>query len=917
MSMSKVRKSIKGAGKRNATFLDLSGKNLTKLPPEIGNLTALTELNLWDNKLSILPPEISNLTALTYLNISYNQLTSLPPEIGKLNALTRLYLHNNQLSSLPPEIGKLKVLTDLDLRNNQLSNLPPEIGKLNELTKLSLWNNQLSSLPPEISKLNALTSLDLMDNLFSTLPTEIGKLNALTSLDLDGNPLTSPPQEIVKQGTKAVLAFLRDQQKKSRKQWNSKLLLVGEGRVGKTSLSKALRGEKVDKNEPTTHTINIEHLALPQPDRADTTMHLNCWDFGGQDIYHATHQFFLTDRSIFLLLWNAGTGWEQSKLYTWLDMIEARAPKSPVLIIATHIEDRASDLPIKEMKRQYENVKGYWQVSCTKGTGIAELREAIAGFAKDLPLMGKEFPVNWLNAAEAVRINKKKTVTSKQFTKLISSQGIKAEDTGIIGEWLHDLGDILYYTDEELKNEVILKPQWVNKYINMVLDSEVVAENEGIFTREHMEELWRDLDRPTQEYFLHLMERFDLSYRTLEDKDISIVVERLKHNPKPVTDEIWENRLAKTNEREIKMKFDLGTTVPAGVPTWFIARTHRFTTHNHWRYGALFADNKEQAHLGRIESFPHGRYLELTVRGPLPYNFFALMRDGLELTLDRFQGIKPRRTIPCPGHDGEPCEHEFKLENLEKAAKKGVEIMQCSESLEDIQVSDLLLGIHWSTHERVLEQIAGSRDDIAAFIGLMQREFLLLFNREQRLIESHTPSLFVLRPETGRHWSKELLTSPMQLQLYCQAPDKWHPTLEGNGGCYPIKQPAEWINPLINHLQRMIKIFKYVSPTVSIGPVGVGFNLAGIEETIRNDIQKMTSLMELLEDKAVTYEEQYAKAYHEKDNPEHAKGADLRAIRALLDHLDPLRNWGGLRKVLTPEGHYFWLCEHHAKEYLD
>ena len=55
-------------------------------------------------------------------------------------------------------------------------------------------------------------------------------------------------------------------------------------------------------------------------------MHLVSWDFGGQDIYHATHQFFLTDRSLFLLLWNARQGWEQAKLHYWLDIIKARAP---------------------------------------------------------------------------------------------------------------------------------------------------------------------------------------------------------------------------------------------------------------------------------------------------------------------------------------------------------------------------------------------------------------------------------------------------------------------------------------------------------------------------------------------------------------------------------------------------------------
>jgi len=51
----------------------------------------------------------------------------------------------------------------------------------------------------------------------------------------------------------------------------------------------------------------------------------------GQQIYHATHQFFLTERSLYMVAWNARLGAEQGKLHYWLDTIKALAPKAPVL----------------------------------------------------------------------------------------------------------------------------------------------------------------------------------------------------------------------------------------------------------------------------------------------------------------------------------------------------------------------------------------------------------------------------------------------------------------------------------------------------------------------------------------------------------------------------------------------------------
>src|SRR5258708_5771276 len=75
--------------------LDLSHLGLTTLPPEIGQLKDLTELDLMLNQLTTLPPEIGQLTALTKLDLMMNQLTTLPPEIGQLTALTHLDLDSN------------------------------------------------------------------------------------------------------------------------------------------------------------------------------------------------------------------------------------------------------------------------------------------------------------------------------------------------------------------------------------------------------------------------------------------------------------------------------------------------------------------------------------------------------------------------------------------------------------------------------------------------------------------------------------------------------------------------------------------------------------------------------------------------------------------------------------------------------
>jgi len=136
----------------------------------------------------------------------------------------------------------------------------------------------------------------------------------LLNLALKNNPhLLTPPPEIVERGTADILTFLRGLQEKSIIRHEAKLLIVGEGGTGKSSLLRALRNETFDPTLSTTHGIEVGQLKLAHPNQPQEDITLNTWDFGGQQIYHATHQFFLTHRSLYLVIWNARLGADQGR----------------------------------------------------------------------------------------------------------------------------------------------------------------------------------------------------------------------------------------------------------------------------------------------------------------------------------------------------------------------------------------------------------------------------------------------------------------------------------------------------------------------------------------------------------------------------------------------------------------------------
>lgn len=920
------------------TYLSLGRSPVTSLPESLAALRRLDVLILDGTGISELPTWIGSLSRLSFLSAGDNRLTQLPPELGSLRRLEHLYVPRNNLARLPEEIGGLKTLTLLKASENALTEIPRSLGELTRLVSLFLSQNQLSALPSPLKSLRALRTLRVHQNTIRALPDWLLDLPQLGELTTYGNPLTSPPPEIAASGGRSALDFLSECRNGSSLQWLSKLLVVGEGGVGKTSTIKNLIRQPFDPDEATTHGMRTFDYLVPHPEHAGVEMRLRTWDFGGQEIYHATHQFFLTDRSLFLLLWNARLGWEQGRLRYWLDIISARAPESPVLLVATNAPagGRPVDLPLGDLRREYPQVVDNIVIDNKNGDGLGQLREQVATNAAGLPLMGAEWPTTWIDAAQSVERIKERHITRARLWQTMRESGLADErHQRIVAGAMHALGSILFHIDDrELGDTVVLQPEWVNTYISLVLDSPEVEGCQGLLSRGHLESLWADLDRGMRDHFLGMMDKYDLSYRTGGEhgQDVSLVVERLPWNAPAGYQEQWDDwghptpaaaisgptpDIGVSSGHQIRVIYQLNTT-PPGIPTWFIARSHRFTTNTHWRTGALLA-HPDGLHRALIRSDKHRNEVELAVRGPAPAAFFALLDDGLNLTLERYPGLSIRCMVPCPCRPD--CTELYDYRDLQSrlARTPPRTTIECRKSGEDVHVPLLLLGLPPSDRDEIRAALSKlSRD--SAEIGSrlrelasdQQRMFLKLQQQFQNGLETRCPNVFAIAA-TRR---SRATGSAYELHLYCEEPGAWHRLPEPEG-VYGLRESPQWLKRMAPYLRTVITLLKHAAPLA--GPL-LGATAEHLDEHLHADIDAMAAFVDQLPDLATTQLAQntsraLATQRNETVLEQASNEADFRALEALLTALDPERHWGGLSRVLTPEGLTLYLCPEHAAPY--
>lgn len=485
-----------------AGLTQLETLTLERLPVHdlapLSGLVALRDLSLSYTAIADLKPlaSLSRLTEFTCSDCVLIDWDSLP-ELSSLKELTAAYC---SISDVTP-LARLSGLVDARLYVNSFRDIRP-LATLTQLKALDIDRTETAELRP----LLALPQLRYLN--CSSVPAK--DLQVLTPLWEEGELATLVAHDIYWPGVPAEVlsadpygdnclprlrAHLADLDAGATPQRQTKLMVLGNGRVGKTQLVRRLRHEPFDEAVPSTHGVVVTTTSLPvrTPGQPVDTLHV--WDFGGQDLYHGTHSLFMKSGSSAVVAWNPGAEsasthvhqgmrFRNEPLAYWLEFVKGAAgTTAPLLVVQTQCDQASDEVltpPAPTALLSSFQHKKLLHTSARSGRGFASLAEALqdavdallaqqgavtigAGRAR---LMARLAEMRDEDAARPEAERQHRTLTLDHFARLCEEAG-GISDPAMALDYLHRCGWV-FYRDDMFNQAIVLDQAWALENIYAV-----------------------------------------------------------------------------------------------------------------------------------------------------------------------------------------------------------------------------------------------------------------------------------------------------------------------------------------------------------------------------------------------------------------------------------------------------------------
>lgn len=721
----------------------LSNNNIQDISPLGEYISDITHCDLSYNKIQDISPLSDYNGEILSCDLSFNKIQDVSC-INDLN-IGRINLSNNKISEIPI-INNSKKLYDLDLSNNEIRLLP----NIENIEKLNLSYNSIKDIP-RLEYYGKLSYLNLEGNnivdIKNLLPFfQHGKITywsnekylygdgyedgySINNIILVGNPIQNPPIEMIKQGTEAIINYF-DQLKVQGEDYlfEAKMIILGESGAGKTTFFRKIKDNKatLPKDKETTLGINSKpwyfEISSEDIDKAidkplknkkavkvikERGFRINRWDFGGQEIYHSTHQFFLSHRSFYVLL--ADTREQKTDFNYWLNIAEQRSGESPLVVILNEKHGHTWAINEYGFKQRFPFYKETYNLNLAEKTDFTKLkllRDKVKDYVLSLPHIGDTLPANWVQIRLHLSSLNEKYIPLYKFREICKEHHIsKIDDILTMSQYFHDIGVFIHFQDNVvLKNRIFLDANWTTKTIYDLLNDHQIKDNLGRFSKNYVHSIWNDEDcLLIIDELLELLNEFGLAYPV--NKNNFIIPQRLSQ----VTPyERWKYE----NKSQLLLSYTFDKFMPKGLMSRLIVALHQYIYDQNLVWSRGMNIKREEAYAEVIEQYGGQNRFDIRIAGKDRRDLLITITNAFGKILEDYPKLKYNQKIPC---NCDECKIQtdfnkksfYDYDKLNKRLKKGKRTIECEQTFDDVQIEPMLYDVFGKStnHNKEIERL--------------------------------------------------------------------------------------------------------------------------------------------------------------------------------------------------------------------
>ncbi len=643
-------------------------------------------------------------------------------------------------------IGKLINIKFLDLSNNQIKNISG-LEKLTKIQDINLSNNKIIDISP-------------IKSLFK---------NNYFRCYLKNNPLKLPPKEIVEIGEDAIYEYFKHAEQGISILREAKLIIIGEAGSGKTTFARRIKNPiaKMPKQEDSTLGIDVHDWSFTKT--TVNSFNAKLWDFGGQDIYHGTHQFFFSNKSLYILL--ADTREQKTDFNYWLNTVEQLTGEdSPLVILLNKKQNHHWKINKIGLKKRFGDIiRKIITIDLSNSDEIPELQNTIKNQISNLPQIGYFLPVTWVEVRQKLTKINEKFISYEKFRNLCKETGIvNKKVVENISKLFSNIGVFTHFSDDfsSLQDIIFLDSNWLTKTVYLLLNNEKVKNKEGRITIQEIKEIWQDEVYFEINKFIELLKKFSLIYK-INGSDNYIVPEHLSEE-QPYED--WQFS-EQNNIYQFRYLFD--NYMPKGIMAKLIVALHQYIYDDKlvWTRGVNIANsvNNPDTFAEIIETYGREFRFDIQIYGKNQKDLLNIIIYHFDRILKPFTKLTHEKLVPC---NCDTCRTEkeiekkyfYTLKRLKKAKAKNIKNIQCGESFEHVDVNELLFGINFTELRSLL--INTKLDEFEKIIFQKFSDISYQVHKE-KVTESYFHSLFhTILSENGLNPISEESTNDGRIDLH-------------------------------------------------------------------------------------------------------------------------------------------------------